>query len=189
MIFYQIKNFEGRYEISEDGSSVRSIQRMVVRGLGGMMARAGKIMTISKERGYLKVMLCDNGKRGIYALHRLMAETFIPNPEHKPCVNHINGIKADNRKDNLEWCTQSENILHAYRTGLKKPSRNNGSKGEKNGGYKRKWDCYHKKVIDIRTGKEYKSLKEASISIGMAYAHLSLCLNNKRINYTSLKYA
>ena len=68
---------------------------------------------------YLFVRLCISGKPVAYAVHRLVAKTFIPNPEGKPCVNHINGIKADNRVENLEWCTPSENVIHAYKTGLK----------------------------------------------------------------------
>lgn len=62
--------------------------------------------------GYIYVTLSLKGKPKKISLHRLIAECFIPNPENKPCVNHKNGIKSDNRIINLEWCTRSENTLH-----------------------------------------------------------------------------
>ncbi len=72
--------------------------------------------------GYKMIALTKKGNTKIISMHRLVAIAFIPNPKNKPCINHKNGIKTDNRIKNLEWCTHAENSQHAYRTGLSKPS-------------------------------------------------------------------
>lgn len=67
--------------------------------------------------GYMRVSITDNnGKRKDRKMHRLMAQTFLPNPENKPEVNHINGDKTDYRLENLEWCTRSENTKHWHKS-------------------------------------------------------------------------
>jgi hypothetical protein len=71
------------------------------------------------SKGYKAVDICVNGFKSKKLIHRLLAKAFIPNPHNKPQVNHINGIKTDNRLHNLEWCTSSENNYHAYKINLK----------------------------------------------------------------------
>lgn len=80
------------------------------------------LKNIINHDGYIRVGLTHNGKQRYFYMHRLVATAFIPNPENKPEVNHINGIKSCNYDYNLEWVTASENIQHAFDTGL-----NNGS--------------------------------------------------------------
>lgn len=82
------------------------------------MRRNKQLTAKLNHDGYLRIQLWKNQKCEYISIHRLIAETFIPNPENKPFVNHINGIKGDNRVENLEWCTQKENIKHAFDTGL-----------------------------------------------------------------------
>lgn len=91
--------------------------------------------------GYHQHVLTKNKVNSTKKIHRMVAEAFIPNPENKPCVNHINGIKSDNRVENLEWCNHSENALHAHKLGLIKVP-----KGEKRGNSK----LTENKVIAIR---------------------------------------
>lgn len=81
--------------------------------------RKNKYLTPKRNHdGYLRIQIWDKGKCSFVAIHRLVAQEYIPNPENKPLVNHINGNKQDNRVENLEWCTQKENIQHAFKTGL-----------------------------------------------------------------------
>lgn len=89
----------------------------------------------SKDNGYQRVVLSLSGHGKYYYVHRLVAQLFIPNPDNLSFVNHIDGNKSNNRADNLEWCTRSENEKHAWRIGLKSKY-TIGTKGEKHGMHK-----------------------------------------------------
>lgn len=108
----------GIHSYGLDESNCKVIyEKYVIFNSGHIFNLHGKLMIGSIDRcGYKEVLL--NGK--LYRVHRLVAETFVDNPENKPCVNHKDGNKLNNNFDNLEWVTYSENTIHAYNTGLEK---------------------------------------------------------------------
>lgn len=118
-IWKDIPNYEGRYQISNDGK-VRSLERKVYLESRGIYRTVkGIILKGSPDTlGYPTVALWKDNKLDLRRIHRLVAEMYIPNPDNKPQVNHIDGDKTNNSYTNLEWVTMSENIKHAYKTNL-----------------------------------------------------------------------
>lgn len=116
-IFKDIKGYEGLYAVSNYGR-VKSLPKQVFNH-NGFFYRKEKIIKPGKDtKGYLRISVCLNGKQHTYKIHRLVAQAFIPNPENKPQVNHIDGNKQNNHVENLEWCTNQENQDHAWKNGL-----------------------------------------------------------------------
>jgi hypothetical protein len=109
-----IPGFEAYYGITRQGD-VFSFPRVDARG----HQRNGKwLKHIPDGDGYPRVHLCVDGVRRKWQIHRLVAITFIPNPDGKPEVNHKDGNKKNNDFKNLEWATTQENFIHALRHGL-----------------------------------------------------------------------
>ena len=107
-----IKGYEGKYKISSHGR-VKSLPKE------GNAYKEVMLKPLITNKGYSRVCLFKNNSRKYVSIHRLVADTFISNPYNKPQVNHIDGNKTNNKVDNLEWCNQSENELHAHKIGLK----------------------------------------------------------------------
>ena len=155
-IWKNVKEFNGLYEVSSNGR-MKSYKRY----------KEGKILKLSKySNGYLFVKLSPmNTHRGeykkAYSVHRLVAETFIPNPNNYPCVNHKDGNKQNNNVDNLEWCTYSYNTKHAYKNNLKRTIHIN--QYELNGDFIKQWS----------------SIKEASNTLNISYVGIVQCCRHR----------
>lgn len=131
------------------------------------VSNMGNVISYKRGSGYpLKV---THNRRGGYQqvgatggrpqyVHKMVAETWIDNPNHYEEVNHINGDKDDNRVDNLEWVTHSENLRHAYRTGLKKG----------------------RPIRIVETGETFESLAECARQIGCTQQNISNCLAGRQ---------
>jgi hypothetical protein len=134
-----IKGFENLYQVSNLGR-VKSLGRKVYYAKSCYnktnegVFRHERILK-PKTKRYAGVTLSNNTSKIYPNIHRLVALAFIPNPTNKPCVNHINGIKTDNRVENLEWVNWDENIQHAYNTGLNKPVYGKSNHSYKHGKY------------------------------------------------------
>ena len=153
-IWRDIKDFEGLYQVSNLGR-VRSLN------FNHTIGKVKELSLRNDKKGYKQVILYKDGKTKSYKVHRLVAETFIENPNNYEQINHKNEIKSDNTVNNLEWCTNEYN--HNY-----------GTRNE------RVRKSLSKKTLCITTGEVFNSMREASIKYGISNGSISECCNNKR---------
>jgi len=172
-IWEYILGTDGRYSVSNIGN-IRSNGFEVRNGNGVRRVRPRILKLQNHPQGYKVVNIKINDKYETLLVHRMVAMAFIPNPDNKEFINHIDGNKLNNCVDNLEWCTRQENENHAFMTGLKNTT------GDNNG--------FAKKVIDVTTGKTFGTIKEASLYFGINYSTLRKMMCDIKNNTTNLRY-
>ena len=164
-----IEGYEGLYQVSNLGN-VRSITRSVTYPNGGNRVFQGQELSkICAATGYYQVGLSRNGKVKVTNIHRLVAVAFIPNPENKPHVNHIDANKKNNDCSNLEWVTRHENMQHAHSLGLCNEDLSAAREARK-------------RKVRRSDGAVFNSIREAANALGAHSGNISLAASGKRRN-------
>lgn len=112
-----IVGYEGCYQVSDLGR-IKSLARSIDHPCGVKNKAERILIPIVNTGGYSCVILSKDAIRAQMRIHRIVAIHFIPNPDNKPVVNHKDGNKSNNKVENLEWATDSENTIHSYEYGL-----------------------------------------------------------------------
>jgi hypothetical protein len=149
----------------------------VVTSTGLVINKHNKVLKGDVTRdGYRRVNLYDSNQSTRWSVHRLVAFSFIPNPENKPHINHIDGDKLNNNVENLEWVTPAENELHSYRVLGKKPPKTAFKKGCKQEALiKAVYQCDMEGVVL----KQWESLADAQRA-GFSQGNITMCAQGKR---------
>lgn len=166
-IWKDVVGYEGLYQVSNLGN-VKSIDRFVNHMYGSIKRKSILIKPV-EVKGYKQVRLSANNKTRAFLLHRIVADAFVNGKSlENKWVNHIDGNKFNNTPSNLEWCTNSHNLKHAFITGLRK-----ALKGENNPNSKLNWG----KINDIRTST--KTAKELGLLYNVNPCYIRTIKNNK----------
>lgn len=166
------------YFASDDGQ-IKSIDHIHNNGTNSSYIRKGKVLKQTlNSHGYLCVAITFAGEsQKVVPVHRIIATTFIPNPEHKPQVNHIDGVKTNNMVSNLEWCTASENLKHAFKMGLHKPTTPcKGKFGSLHHNSRAVVMC----DFDGNVLRRFSCMSEATRELGFATTGICACVKGRR---------
>jgi hypothetical protein len=156
-IFKDVPNYEGIYQISNFGNCIS-------------LRYNRKLVASTDKNGYNTFLFSVKKNKKTFKSHRLVAISFIDNPNNLPCVNHIDGNKQNNCINNLEWCTHKENTKHAFDTGLIKEKKS-------------------RKILDIKSKVLYNNYKEVCKIFNIKKSTLISKLNGTLKNNTNFKYA
>ena len=176
-----IKGYEGLYQVSNLGQ-VRSLDKI---DRWGRFRKSRIIRSRFNNSGYRVINLSKSGTQKTYLVHRLVAESFIPNPENKPEVNHIDEDKLNNAVSNLNWMTNKENCNYGTRNDRSSTNRNQkeiAKKVDYKKIAKRASECRSIPVISIDANgveKKYKSSYEASRYLSIHHSNISKCCKGK----------
>lgn len=166
--FRDIEGYEGLYQVSNLGR-VKSLSRIKTNIYGIKYPIKERILKhVTHTEGYLSVALCINGKPTTKLVHRLVGQAFLLKDIEKAFINHKNGIKIDNRLDNLEWCTTKENNQHSHDLNLSK-------KGVDHPNSK----LLEKDIFEIRNKLKHLSQTEVSEIYGVSQTLISKIKRNK----------
>ena len=168
-IFKNIPGYKGLYQASNLGN-IKSLSKWDYTHY----TKEKNLKPLNDKDGYHLIVLYKNKKPKMFKIHRLVLLTF-KGKSKLPC-NHKNGIKSDNRLCNLEYCTYSENICHAFKIGLMKNHKIPDTKGEKNTHAKLK----EKDIIFIRHNKNKISIKKLANMFKISYGHTWNIINDKK---------
>lgn len=186
--YRDIPGFEGIYSISESGQ-VKSIERVVTHSYCGSKRIPEKIrkQAIDKD-GYPVLKLSKNGIKHHFGIHRLVALTWIPNPNNFSDVNHLDGVKTNSHKDNLEWTTVSGNAIHAYKHGLRKsPWTGNGSMKGRFGAAHNQAKAVIQLTMEGEFIKRYDHIRAAKKD-GFQPTHIGACCKGKANHHRNFKW-
>jgi hypothetical protein len=168
------------YEVSSLGR-IKSLPKQIDHKQYIEYAKERIITEKRHTSGYLSVSLSHNGKKKQFLIHRLVAAAFLVKEPSHTQVNHKNGIRTDNRVDNLEWVTVSENHRHSFRVlGREHPRTMLGRKGANNPS--------SVKVVCSTLGMTFDSVKETAQALGIGERRLSDVLNDKAIHVRGLHF-